>query len=102
MTGFKKIVAFGGWAFSTEIETHQILRNGVRAGARETLAANLADFVLRYNLDGIDIDWEYPGVPDMNWLPKSSPDEGPNYVEFLKLLRGKNSNSEFYEQVLLT
>lgn len=88
-SSYKKIASLGGWAFSTEVETHGIFRNGVRAGAREAFAANIADFVLKNNLDGIDIDWEYPGVPDMNWLPRSSPDEGPNYLEFLKLLRAK-------------
>jgi chitinase len=25
----------------------------------------------------------------MNWLPPSNPDEGPNYLEFLKLVRSK-------------
>jgi hypothetical protein len=87
--GPKKIVAFGGWAFSTELATHGIFRNGVKPGNREKLASNLAKFVLQNKLDGIDFDWEYPGVPDMNWLPPSSPDEAPNYAAFLKLMRRK-------------
>jgi chitinase len=87
--GYKRIVAFGGWDFSTQAPTAHIFRNGVTRGNRERLASSLADFVIRNNLDGIDFDWEYPGVPDMNWLPPSSPDEGSNYLEFLKLVRSK-------------
>jgi GH18 family chitinase len=91
-SGFKKIVAFGGWDFSTQPETHAIFRIGVTKDAREKLATNLANFVLQNNLDGIDFDWEYPGVPDMNWLPPSSKNEGPDYAEFLKLMRYKLPN----------
>ncbi|KAF2416034.1 glycoside hydrolase [Tothia fuscella] len=87
--GYKRIVAFGGWAFSTEPRTAHVFRNGVRPGNRERLAASLANIVIENNLDGIDFDWEYPGVPDMTWLPPSSPDERPNHVEFLKLVRSK-------------
>jgi chitinase len=87
--GYKRILAFGGWAFSTEIATAHIFRNGVRPGNRERLATSIANFILQNDLDGVDFDWEYPGVPDMKWLPPSSPDEGPNYLEFLKLVRSK-------------
>jgi hypothetical protein len=76
-------------AFSTEARTAHIFRNGVKPGNRERLAASLVNFVLQNDLDGIDFDWEYPGVPDMTWLPPSSPDEAPNYLEFLKLVRLK-------------
>jgi chitinase len=28
-------------------------------------------------------------VPDMDWLPRSSPEEAPNYLAFLELMRSK-------------
>jgi GH18 family chitinase len=46
------------------------------------------------DLDGIDFDWEYPSVPDMNWLPPSSPDEAPNYLKFICLMRSKLPNNQ--------
>jgi hypothetical protein len=87
--GYKRILAFGGWEFSTSASTAAIFREGVRSGRRERLASNVVDFILKNDLDGVDFDWEYPSVPDMDWLPRSSPDEGPNYAEFLRLVRSK-------------
>ncbi|KAF2664250.1 hypothetical protein BT63DRAFT_418375 [Microthyrium microscopicum] len=87
--GYKRILAFGGWDFSTQPETAKIFREGVKPKSRERLASSIADFILQHNLDGVDIDWEYPSVPDMPWLPPSSPDEAPNYLAFLELLRSK-------------
>jgi chitinase len=55
--GYKRILVFGGWAFSTESKTYSIFRDGVRPGNRERLAANLANFILKHDLDGIDFDW---------------------------------------------
>lgn len=40
----------------------------------------------QYNLDGIDIDWEYPGQPG-NPLNYVDPEDTINFLEFLKLLR---------------
>lgn len=57
----KRIVSFGGWAYSTEAATYNIIRQAIIAN-RETFAANIAKFVEEERLDGVDIDWEYPGV----------------------------------------
>lgn len=37
-----------------------------REELREKAAKSLADTVVRYDLDGIDLDWEYPCVPSNN------------------------------------
>lgn len=58
----QKILSFGGWGFSTEPYTHKIFREGVKDGNRQVLAANVAKFVNDNDLDGVDFDWEYPGV----------------------------------------
>lgn len=60
--GPKRIISFGGWDFSTGPNTYHIFRDGVTDANRNTLARNIAQFVLDNNLDGVDIDWEYPGV----------------------------------------
>jgi hypothetical protein len=62
LTGIKRIVSFGGWGFSTDPYTFNIFRTGMLDGNRQTLAKNIAQFAIDNNLDGIDFDWEYPGV----------------------------------------
>nr|GFD54314.1 hypothetical protein [Tanacetum cinerariifolium] len=36
---------------------------------------------------GVDIDWEYPGAPDIPGIPAASKDDGANYLAFLVVLR---------------
>lgn len=60
--GPARIVSFGGWDFSTNPSTYNIFRQGVTAANRLTLATSIANFVKANGLDGVDIDWEYPGV----------------------------------------
>ena len=62
ISGPARILSFGGWAFSTDPSTYMIFREGVTPANANTMAENMANFVLQNNLDGIDIDWEYPGV----------------------------------------
>lgn len=57
----KRILSFGGWAYSTEPATYNIIRRAI-IDNRDTFARNLAEFVKNEGIDGIDIDWEYPGV----------------------------------------
>lgn len=58
----KRIAAFGGWAFSTEPASYRILRTGTTPENAEALADNISKFITDNDLDGVDIDWEYPGV----------------------------------------
>ncbi|KAM0454299.1 hypothetical protein ACHAPV_008378 [Trichoderma viride] len=86
-SGFKKILSFGGWGFSTGPQTYPIFRSGVTPAQRQTFANNVAAFIQQYSLDGVDFDWEYPGAPDIPGIPPGSPDDGANYLAFLKLVR---------------
>lgn len=56
-------------------------------GSRKKFAANIVDAYDRFSLDGIDIDWEYPGQQGdaQNGV---SPSDTANYLLFLQLLRG--------------
>ncbi|GAB1217539.1 hypothetical protein ATERTT37_006778 [Aspergillus terreus] len=58
----KRVVSFGGWSFSTDYDTFPIFRVGVSPANREAFAQSVAKFATDHNLDGLDFDWEYPGL----------------------------------------
>lgn len=58
----KKIISFGGWGYSTEPATYDLLRQAMSPANRDKFATNVAKFVADNGLDGVDFDWEYPGV----------------------------------------
>lgn len=62
LTGVKKVISFGGWAYSNEQPTYDNLRTAMSPANRKTFAANIASFLNKNNIDGVDFDWEYPGV----------------------------------------
>ncbi|KAL4907339.1 hypothetical protein BDW74DRAFT_176116 [Aspergillus multicolor] len=90
ITGAKRILSFGGWEFSNSDATYKIFRTGVRPENRLTMATNIANFIKDNDLDGVDIDWEYPGAPDLprtilNLLPgKSMSIAAPSSYWYLK------------------
>ncbi|KAH6641888.1 class V chitinase-like protein [Chaetomium tenue] len=85
-TNFKRILSFGGWSFSTDIDSYPIFRKGVTDANRLKFARSVASVVQQYNLDGVDFDWEYPGA-DIPGIPPGSASDGPNYLAFLKTMR---------------
>ncbi|KAF4450549.1 glycoside hydrolase family 18 protein [Fusarium austroafricanum] len=91
----KRIVSFGGWDDSTKPDKYQIIRSAIIAN-RELFAANLAKFAEEEDIDGIDIDWEYPGATDIlaggNAIGAKS--DGLNYLRFLTVLRDKLSSGK--------
>ncbi|KAJ9318482.1 CAZyme family GH18 [Paecilomyces variotii] len=87
LSGFKKILSLGGWSFSTDPATYSIFREGVQPGNQDTFVANIVSFVTDNDLDGIDIDWEYPAAPDIPGIPAGSADDTENYLTFITKLR---------------
>jgi hypothetical protein len=87
LTGVKKILSFGGWDFSTMPATYMIFREGVTPANRLKMATSIADFIKKHNLNGVDIDWEYPGAPDIPGIPAGGKDDGKNYLAFLATLK---------------
>ncbi|KAJ9108777.1 hypothetical protein QFC21_000097 [Naganishia friedmannii] len=79
--GKKVRLSVGGWTgsvyFSPAVAT---------AENRQTLAQAMLSMYNKFNLDGIDIDWEYPGVKGSDSNIVSS-DDSANYLIFLQLLR---------------
>ena len=62
LTGVRRIISFGGWGYSTEPATYNRLREAMNPANVDTFANNIARFISDTGLDGVDFDWEYPGV----------------------------------------
>ncbi|KAL9573156.1 hypothetical protein ACKAV7_002841 [Fusarium commune] len=82
----KKILSFGGWGYSTDPKTFESLRTAMNPANVDKFVANIASY-LKKGWDGVDIDWEYPGAPDIPGIPPGLKTDGPNYLTFLQKLR---------------
>ncbi|HTE01092.1 MAG TPA: glycoside hydrolase family 18 protein [Mucilaginibacter sp.] len=56
----KVVISIGGWTWSGKFSDAVLTDT-----ARMAFAASAVDIVRRYDLDGVDIDWEYPGRPGL-------------------------------------
>jgi GH18 family chitinase len=55
--GVKVGIAVGGW---TDLKNSGFEILSATPSGREVFADNLLEFIYKYDLDGVDIDWEYP------------------------------------------
>ncbi|KAA2240419.1 T9SS type A sorting domain-containing protein [Chitinophaga agrisoli] len=55
--GVKVMISVGGWNNGNDGGFHGLAAN---SGSRTTFVNALVNLVNQYNLDGVDIDWEYP------------------------------------------
>ncbi|KAJ5947147.1 Glycoside hydrolase superfamily [Penicillium verhagenii] len=94
LLGTTRVLSIGGWSFSTDPSTYMIFRDGVTAANRLTMATNIANFINDNDLDGVNIDWEYPGATDIPGIPAASSDDGTNYLAFLAVLRNLMPDKE--------
>jgi chitinase len=52
------LISIGGWSWSENF-SNAVLTDSLRKG----FAKSAVDIIRKNNLDGVDIDWEYPGMP---------------------------------------
>nr|CAH0111505.1 unnamed protein product [Daphnia galeata] len=74
----KTLIALGGWndsAFSTQYS--ELVSDPVKMA---NFVEKALAFVLEYNFDGLDFDWEYPADP-------GTPEDKENFITLLRLLR---------------
>ncbi|OSD04163.1 glycoside hydrolase family 18 protein [Trametes coccinea BRFM310] len=74
-------LSVGGWTGSRYFSGAAASPEG-----RTALASNILAFYQQFNLDGIDIDWEYP-AQDGNEGNLVRPDDSANFLAFLQVLR---------------
>lgn len=70
LSGIKRIAAFGGWLFSVGVDTYTTLRQAIKPEHRDFFATQVVSFLKEHNLDGVDFDWEYPGVSTSPYRPE--------------------------------
>ncbi|KAH7887638.1 glycoside hydrolase family 18 protein [Phlebopus sp. FC_14] len=80
--GSSVMLSIGGWTGS------QHFSRAVSPENRETFTNNILAVYHEYDLDGIDIDWEYPGQRSQPGNDES-PDDTANMLQFFQLLRTK-------------
>ena len=51
------LVSVGGWLWSTDFSDVALTRQ-----SRERFIQSVMEFLIHYHLDGLDVDWEYPGM----------------------------------------
>lgn len=77
----KLILSIGGWG------ADGFSQASASAEGRETLATSAIELMRRYDFEGIDLDWEYPGISAAGIA--SSPDDKKNFTLLLSLIRKK-------------
>jgi chitinase len=76
----KVLVSVGGWTWSGAFSDAALTKE-----SRETFIESAVAFVVKYDLDGLDIDWEYPGLIGNGNVFR--PEDKQNYTLLLKELR---------------
>jgi chitinase len=85
----KVMIACGGWGGSGGFSEMARTSEG-----RKTFVESVVKFIKKYKLDGIDIDWEYPGLPG-NGNPYI-PEDKENFTALMcELRQGLNSISDY-------
>lgn len=59
------------------------------AEGREKLANSIVEQVVKYNYDGVDVDWEYPGFYDDPSWDISTKDDSANYTLMMEKIKEK-------------
>jgi chitinase len=76
------LVSVGGWLWSGGFSDAALT-----SASRAVFIDSVAAFITRYNLDGLDIDWEYPGMSGAGHAFR--PEDKQTYTLLLKELRGR-------------
>jgi chitinase len=76
------LVSVGGW-----LGSGQFSHMAASAKSRALFVQSVMDFLRKYHLDGLDVDWEYPGQPGSGHAYKR--EDKQNYTTLLKELRNR-------------
>ncbi|MBK5208236.1 MAG: glycoside hydrolase family 18 protein [Flavobacteriaceae bacterium] len=92
----KILISVGGWSWSGNFSDAVLTKN-----SRQVFANSAIDFMLKHEIDGVNLDWEYPGLIGAGNVNR--PEDKENFTAILKLLRKKlDSLSAQNNKYLLT
>lgn len=83
----KILISIGGWTFSNNFSDMALADTSRKAFARSAIA-----FVEKYKLDGVDIDWEFPGLPGAGNVHR--PEDKQNFTLLLKAFKEELNDAE--------
>jgi chitinase len=76
----KLLISVGGWTWSGGFSDAALTER-----SRRRFVASAVDFVRRHDLDGFDVDWEYPGLPGFGNVHR--PEDRQNFTALMAGLR---------------
>lgn len=79
----KTVISIGGWTWSNRFSDV-----AATAATREVFANSAVDFIRKYQMDGVDLDWEYPVSGGLAGNSYRAEDK-QNYVLLLQKIREK-------------
>jgi chitinase len=80
--GLSVLVSVGGWLWSTNFSDMALTWE-----SRRVFEQSVMEFLAQYDLDGLDIDWEYPGMPGAGHPFR--PQDKQNFTALLSELRAR-------------
>jgi chitinase len=81
------LVSVGGWLWSDHFSDMALTRE-----SRRVFIQSVMEFLSRYDLDGLDIDWEYPGMEGNSKAFR--PEDKQNFTALLKEMRQSFNHAE--------
>ncbi len=81
------LVSVGGWLWSTNFSDMVLT-----AESRRVFEDSAMEFLAQYDLDGLDIDWEYPGLPGAGHPYRA--EDKQNFTALLAELRARFNAEE--------
>jgi chitinase len=81
------LVSVGGWLWSGAFSDMALTKE-----SRGIFIASVVEFMRQHQLDGLDVDWEYPGLPGAE--PHFRAEDKQNYTLLLKELRARFNGLE--------
>jgi chitinase len=76
------LVSVGGWEWSNNFSDMTLT-----PASRSTFIDSVMAYLTRYHLDGLDIDWEYPGIAGAT--NHFRPEDGAHFAALLSALRAR-------------
>ncbi|CAG8061960.1 unnamed protein product [Penicillium olsonii] len=82
--GLKVFIAIGGWTYNNPGPSATTFSDLAASESNQMkFFSSLTKFLFKYDFDGVDIDWEYPGADDRGGRPQ----DFTNFPRFLKNLK---------------